>query len=335
MTRLKNLKELFDHLSKSSRIVGLKKAGNRYLYQVLEQYDDWQSSVLLGAFSPKELFFPQDEALFHFKAQNVIAPKHEERQQVLFGVRPCDIRGIWELEKMFNQTEYRDPYFMKRFERTLIVGMACAEPLPTCFCTSVQGSPYESKGSDIFIYSTGQGYLLDVITKKGEEALAGLSFETVEDRSKIEADRTLAESKIKEYDLEGVAEKLKVMVDSKFWEETHFTCIGCGTCAFVCPSCHCFDISDDSKGSRGKRSRQWDSCLYKEYTIETSGHNPRPSGAQRWRQRLNHKFNYFHQVFGMYQCLGCGRCGRACPVNINIAELASKAVTWEESKPDN
>ncbi len=334
MKKLNDLRQLYDHLSKSSRVVGLKKADNRYLYQTLDRYEDWQSSVLLGNFSPKEIFFPQDEALFHFKVQNVITPKPEDRPQVLFGVRPCDIRGIWELEKMFNQSEeggYRDPYFMKRFEHTLIVGMGCAEPLPSCFCTSVGGSPYESNGSDIFIYPTDQGYLLDILTKRGEEALAGLALETVEDRSKVEADRSLVESKIRKYSFEGIEEKLKKMVDSKFWDEVHSTCIGCGTCAFVCPSCHCFDISDDSKGSRGKRSRQWDSCLYKEYTLETSGHNPRPSGSQRWRQRLNHKFNYFMQVFGTYQCLGCGRCGRACPVNINIAEFAQKAVSWEES----
>lgn len=339
MIRLKDLHQLYDHLAKTNKMVGLKKEGARYLYQILERYDEWNSSLLLGYFSPKEHFFPHDETLFYFKEQKLIQPKDEIKPTVLWGVRPCDIAGIMELERMFNQVGeegYADPYFMKRFERTLIVGLACTEPWPGCFCTSVSGSPYRKDGADVFLYPTDQGYLVEAVSKKGEEAIKGLAGKEVADTSQIEADRAKVESKIKKYEFGGVTggitEKLKSMVDSNFWDSVHNPCIGCGTCAFVCPSCHCFDISDSSRGSRGLRARQWDSCLYDVYTLETSGHNPRPSGSQRWRQRLNHKFNYFPQVFGMYQCLGCGRCGRACPVNINIAEMAAKAFAWEEPK---
>lgn len=333
MIKINDLRTLFEHLKRESQIVGLRKDGSRYFYQVIDLYDDWESSVLLGNFSPKEVFFPQDEVLFYFKAQKTILPKGELKPNVLWGVRPCDVAGIGELERMFNQVGeegYKDPYFIQRFERTLIVGMACTEPWPSCFCTSVGGSPYESKGSDIFIYPIDNGYLIETPSKKGEAAIEGLDVEEVGDVSQLEADRRRAEDKIKKYAFEGIEDKLKSMVDSNFWDSIHNPCIGCGTCAFVCPSCHCFDVSDASRGSRGLRSRQWDSCLYDVYTLETSGHNPRPTGSQRWRQRLMHKFSYFPQVFGMYQCLGCGRCGRACPVNINIAEIAQKAMEWQE-----
>ncbi|TKJ43283.1 hypothetical protein CEE36_04415 [candidate division TA06 bacterium B3_TA06] len=336
MIKINDLRTLFEHLKRESQIVGLKKDGSRYFYQVIDLYDDWESSVLLGNFSPKEVFFPQDEVLFYFKAQKTILPKDEVKPNVLWGVRPCDIAGIGELERMFNQEGeegYKDPYFIQRFDKTLIVGLACTEPWPSCFCTSVEGSPYKSEGADIFIYPTEDGYLIETPSKKGEAAIEGLDVEEVGDVSQLEVDRRRAESKIKKYEFGsvtgGIADKLKQMIDSSFWDSIHSACIGCGTCAFVCPSCHCFDVSDASRGARGLRSRQWDSCLYEGYTLETSGHNPRPSGSQRWRQRLNHKFNYFVEVFGMYQCLGCGRCGRACPVNINIAEIAAKAISWE------
>lgn len=338
MIYLNDLKALFDHLSKDHQIIGLKKEGNRYYYRPLESFDQWESSVLLGNFSPKEHFFPHDEVLFYFKGQKLIQPEDEIKPTILWGVRPCDIAGIGELERMFNQAGeegeegYKDPYFNKRFAKTLIVGMACTDPWPGCFCTSVSGSPYKKDGADIFIYPLENQYLIEAISKKGEEAVKGLAGEEVSgaDVSRVEKDREAVEAKIKKYQFDGIAEKLKTMVDSDFWNSAHNPCIGCGTCAFVCPSCHCFDINDSSKGSRGLRSRQWDSCLYDVYTLETSGHNPRPSGSQRWRQRLNHKFNYFVQIFGMYQCLGCGRCARACPVNINIAEMAKKAVEWQE-----
>lgn len=338
MIYLKNLKDLYSHLAtRNTPIIGLKKEGNRYYYKVLEQYEDWASNVLLGNFSPKDHFFPQDETMFFFKEQKLIEPKDEIKSTVLWGVRPCDIAGIGELERMFNQVGeegeggYKDPYFMERFEKTLIVGMACTEPWPGCFCTSVNGSPYKKEGADVFIYPVDEGFLVEAVSKKGKAALNGLAGEESGDVSdKLFSDRTRVEDKIKKYEFEGVTGKLKSMVDSDFWNSVHNPCIGCGTCSFVCPSCHCFDINDASRGSRGLRARQWDSCLYEGYTLETSGHNPRPSGAQRWRQRLNHKFNYFVQVFDMYQCLGCGRCARACPVNINIAEMAKKVVEWVE-----
>ncbi|MBA7595861.1 Anaerobic sulfite reductase subunit A [subsurface metagenome] len=334
MIKLKELRQLYDHLSRNTpNIVGLKKEENRYYYRPLGSFNEWASNVLLGNFSPKDHFFPHDETLFYFKAQKLIESKEEIKPTVLWGVRPCDIAGIGELERMFNQKGeegYRDPYFMERFDKTLIVGLACTEPWPSCFCTSVEGSPYKSEGADIFIYPVEDGYLIETPSKKGEAAIEGLDVEEVSDVSQLEADRRRAESKIKKYAFESIEEKLKSMVDSDFWDTVHNPCIGCGTCAFVCPSCHCFDVSDASRGSRGLRSRQWDSCLYEGYTLETSGHNPRPSGRERWRQRLMHKFSYFPQVFGSYQCLGCGRCGRACPVNINIAELAQKAVEWVE-----
>ncbi len=31
----------------------------------------------------------------------------------------------------------------------------------------------------------------------------------------------------------------------KLWEEQSLRCIGCGACAYVCPTCACFDIQDE------------------------------------------------------------------------------------------
>jgi sulfhydrogenase subunit beta (sulfur reductase) len=61
--------------------------------------------------------------------------------------------------------------------------------------------------------------------------------------------------------------------------------------------------------------------MFSLYTKETSGHNPRSSGRERWRQRLNHKFNYFLAEFGKPSCVGCGRCVTKCPVNIDLRSL--------------
>ncbi|MBW2651275.1 MAG: 4Fe-4S dicluster domain-containing protein, partial [Deltaproteobacteria bacterium] len=101
------------------------------------------------------------------------------------------------------------------------------------------------------------------------------------------------------------------------------SCLACGTCTYLCPTCHCFDITDEVKREDGKRIRSWDSCMSWLFTIETSGHNPRPSQKERWRQRLMHKFKYFADNFDAIACVGCGRCVMYCPVNIDIRKIVT------------
>jgi NAD-dependent dihydropyrimidine dehydrogenase PreA subunit len=62
------------------------------------------------------------------------------------------------------------------------------------------------------------------------------------------------------------------------------------------------------------------------FTKEASGHNPRPTGRTRLRQRVMHKFNYFVEVHDEMACVGCGRCVRSCPVNIDIREVLAELV---------
>jgi sulfhydrogenase subunit beta (sulfur reductase) len=97
-------------------------------------------------------------------------------------------------------------------------------------------------------------------------------------------------------------------------------CLGCGACAFVCPTCACFDIQDEGSRAGGKRLRCWDSCGFAMFTLHTSGHNPREEQSQRWRQRLMHKFAYMPERQQVLGCVGCGRCSRACPADMEIRE---------------
>lgn len=39
-------------------------------------------------------------------------------------------------------------------------------------------------------------------------------------------------------------------------------CLGCAACTYVCPTCHCFDMQDETAGTRGARIRVWDSCMH-------------------------------------------------------------------------
>jgi ferredoxin len=105
------------------------------------------------------------------------------------------------------------------------------------------------------------------------------------------------------------------------------SCLRCGICTYMCPTCHCFDINDEVHSSApltGKRIRTWDTCQFPDFTMHSSGHNPRPDKASRLRQRIMHKFQYFVETYKNYQCTGCGRCITKCPVSIDIIDVLEK-----------
>ena len=122
------------------------------------------------------------------------------------------------------------------------------------------------------------------------------------------------------FDHKQVTDKLSGAFENPLWIEHSMRCIGCGACAYVCPTCSCFDIQDEGKESCGSRVKCWDSCGFGLFTLHTSGYNPRSVQSQRWRQRIMHKFSYMPERNESIGCVGCGRCSSGCPVDMNIAE---------------
>jgi ferredoxin len=248
------------------------------------------------------------------------------KESVLFGVRPCDAHSFVLLDMLFDQEKYRDPFYVDKREKTTVISLACVHPpYTTCFCTSVDGSPTASDGADILLTEIGTDYLAEFITAKGEKLLKYFADAPKVDDKAQAAKKAIAEKAVQEIKSHIPAKAVKPILDvnfeNPFWNTIHQKCLACGTCTYLCPTCHCFDISDEVKGNDGIRLRNWDSCMYPLFTKETSGHNPRPSQKERWRQRAMHKFKYFVDNFNAIACVGCGRCVMYCPVNIDIRKI--------------
>jgi ferredoxin len=168
--------------------------------------------------------------------------------------------------------------------------------------------------------------LLRAVTEKGEallESVEGLLVEAGEEDLRAR-DRVVTEATDRmrsEVPVEGLKAKLDGMFDHAVWEEISRKCLGCGACTYLCPTCHCFDITDEAVEVEGQRVRTWDSCMFPLFTLHASGHNPRTSGKERMRQRMMHKFSYTVDNWGATFCVGCGRCVRSCPVNLDIREV--------------
>jgi ferredoxin len=121
-----------------------------------------------------------------------------------------------------------------------------------------------------------------------------------------------------------VNEKMQKLFDSPEFEEASRNCVSCNTCAFICPTCHCFKVTDEKIKDTGVRYKSYDSCNNVYFTLMAGGHNPRNVKYRRWRQRSMHKFVYFKERFGVNLCVGCGKCTISCPVNISIFEVVNQ-----------
>jgi ferredoxin len=164
--------------------------------------------------------------------------------------------------------------------------------------------------------------LLRAQTAKGESLLAGvadlLADATPEAVKDAEERIETAKEQIAHVRAEDTARRLSEAYKSPVWDVVSQKCLGCGTCSFLCPTCHCFDVTDDVRRGAGRRVRTWDCCAYPLFTLHASGHNPRPAPRERWRQRIMHKFRYAVENFDAVFCVGCGRCVRNCPVSLDL-----------------
>lgn len=289
---------------------------------------------------PKGLVFPQREVFFSFEHSKGQPPKltptlPQAPRRVAFGVRPCDGRAVPRMDKVFGDG-FDDPYYRTRRDNVAYVGLACNRaPSPNCFCESVGGSPVSSEGLDVLLTDLGDRYFALAATETGKALLAAagelLAEPAAADREatqRVHAE-ALAQPQRAVHDPAAAPAKLRASFASPLWQDLARACIGCGICTFLCPTCHCFDINDEVTGKaplKGKRVRTWDTCQFPDFTMHTSGHNPREDSGARLRQRVCHKFQYFFENFGMLQCTGCGRCVSECPVGIDIVSVVNKVV---------
>lgn len=316
-------------VARGDRLVAPVRAGERLTFEPVTDVGRIEHEYGNTTLPPKEYLLPRTEPVLRFvhgsEGIEVSGCAPNERSTVLFGVRPCDAAGIDRLKRVFGH-EVRDEFFLRRLELTTIIGVSCTQPAPSCFCTAVGCGPTAENGSDLLLTEIGPDeFLAEAITNKGQalvDQFASL-FSAAEaarrDAVTASAEATLTRST----DLTGLEVRLREAFADPGWQSIGRGCLGCGACAYACPSCHCFDLIDDGGPSSGARLRLWDCCAFATFTVHASSHNPRPDQSTRYRQRVLHKLSYFPERFGVQMCVGCGRCGLICPVGQDLYESAA------------
>ncbi len=280
--------------------------------------------------SPKDFFFPQTEDLMAFKTEGktieIIDIRREHDDFVIFGVRACDVKSFEILDRVF-LSEPVDSFYASRREHGIVVSLACSRPSETCFCGTF-GIDAAAPAGDVTAWKTEDAVFFEANTDKGAaliEEIAAFTEETSDEAVRTQQETTAAI--LAKLPLAGLTTdafgggKTMDFFDHPAWAELSETCLGCGTCTFVCPTCQCYDIKEFNTGNGVVRYRCWDSCMYSEFTRMAHGNN-RLTQKERFRQRFMHKLVYYPENNdGLFSCVGCGRCLAKCPISMNIVKV--------------
>jgi len=331
-----NLKNLLDVLKKQYAVyVPVKKDEQRFY----KQYSEYTDDMVIGevrALEPLKAFFS--------RAREVVAegfkdsvPYSHPKPFAIVGVKACDLKGFKVQDHVFKDHDYCDPFYIKARQENLIISADCTNTLDSCFCLALGIQPNPTEDFDINLSQIKNGFLVEIGSEKGkalvdkharlfEEAQDGLGAERDEQRTYVakKVEDNIKENSVPSQDLfKGVIEK---KFESKIWEDEAKTCVECGACNTICPTCHCFLLYDQKDQKSMARLRIWDSCMVKDFARVAGGANPREKLWMRLRNRFEKKFDYFPKVADLYACTGCGRCITACPAKIDIREVLKKLV---------
>lgn len=284
--------------------------------------------------SVKTFLFPQPETMQTYSLKNddpekalMKEPEQRSEKQIIVGIRPCDARSV----ELNNLPFREDPFYQANMARTMLVGFTCNVMCSTCFCHQVGGSPMGTEGLDIAVSTIDGEFLVEALTPAGEKLLDGRNLTPASEQDITALATERADSPRGDgAQLDALRSRdLHKLYEAPLWQALGESCINCGACTFICPTCYCFDIQDEVGRGIGRRIRHWDSCMFPLYSLHTSGHNPRGKKIQRTRNRFLHKLKYFPDRFGPFSCVGCGRCVQDCPVNIDIREVMNDLLTVE------
>ncbi|MCX7592067.1 MAG: 4Fe-4S dicluster domain-containing protein [Kiritimatiellae bacterium] len=293
---------------------------------------------------PKKGLLPRTEVLFYFARtgrEDSLASPPPPMPQLIFGLHPCDIRAVRILDTVFSAPPQPDGLYLTRREATTLIGLGTSprEVPPHAFFEDLGIGCLDNRDCDLFLVPLPENrFVLEVLSDKGAKLArqfkCGRTASAEEIRSVADLRQQAAGGVRCHFAGAEFQKRLEKQFDIPLWQELGEKCLSCGVCAFLCPTCHCFDIQDIAQADKGCRVRLWDTCQFELFTMHASGHNPRPEQKQRARQRIFHKFDYGERNFGLPFCVGCGRCVAKCPMHNDLRQVLRRIEQSDTSRPE-
>lgn len=317
------ISRLLDH---EFKVVGPVEKHGQFVFDEIRKPAQLVIDYTISSLPPKKYLLPPREVLFNFNTKTMeIQPVLESEPTVIIGLHSCDMHAIKLLDDIQN-TGYSDQHYQARREQTYLVSFDCVKPCsPQAFCKDMNTLSVPDN-YDLHFVDVGENFLIYVGTKKGESLLDGCVSLWAATEDDLQAlDDTMAQ-KWQNFDyrlnvdVSELPDILGQALHSPIWDQQAEICMACGACTQVCPTCYCFDVTDEVELDleNGQRVRTWDSCQIDKFAVVAGGHDFRSQRAGRIRHRIMRKGKWQYEAYGQMGCVGCGRCGTACLVNINM-----------------
>lgn len=331
----KHIRPFLSNLIGRYEVVAPKKKGESFVFDRVNHVEEVALCYDTTLLPPKKLFLPPKETILEYKMKETPAIEADTHTspQIVFGLHPCDIKGLNLLDMVFSYPlpqapevpTYIDPYWTEKRAHSVVIGLSCL-PSPYCFCSSMEAEEVET-GFDLFLIDIGDRYFLKIATADGDNLIRRNGRIKPVSDADFRRLREFANRRSKLFEL--VVERtefpdfMDLAYQSKVWDQLGKKCLGCGACSYVCPTCYCMGVEDEVSLNLedGRRFRFWQSCLLKEFGEIAGGFNFREDRPSRFKYRFYHKHKGFVEKYGAPACVGCGRCIRSCLAKINVVEV--------------
>ena len=322
-----DVRKFIDFLTTKAEVIAPHAKGEKsYSFEVTENADNVILEYTRTIQPLKKFFLPPVETLLSFKMKSNEFQEIaiETKKKIFFGIHSYDMQGIHRLDYSFEKGKAESNYF-KRRENSLFIGISY-KPDEYHFAKSVGIDIEETDGFALFFLKVKDGYLVFIVTEDGEALIKEFSGGKLIDKP-VKIDEQEQQVKIK-YHYNRLPQVFEHVYDSQVWEQISEKCLGCGTCNLLCSTCYCFDVRDEIElnVNEGKRQRFWDGCMLNNFAEVAGGENFREKLSSRTRHRLYRKFSYITKSSGELHCVGCGRCSKYCPADINIVKIINALI---------
>jgi sulfite reductase subunit B len=333
-----SLKSLVEGLIREREVIGPKAKQGKFIFDKITRFDELSMDYDVSILPPSKYLFPAKETLLKFNVEN--GPQFQAvvdtQQRALVGIHPDDINAIELLDDVFMRIN-PDPNYITRRRNTLIIGVDCLHPASEAFAPSM-GTNVADSGFDLLLTDIGIGYVVTVGTKKGLELLnryaapREVTGEEIARQKEVRDQASMRYQHSIEVPKERMLKLLQDNYENPYWEFRAKTCLSCGSCVMVCPTCFCFDVQDEMALNmiEGERYRSWDGCVLIDFAKVASGENFRHTKGSRFRHRILRKGKYILEKYGRVGCVGCGRCATACLAKIASPVEAFNAIAESE-----
>jgi ferredoxin len=258
--------------------------------------------------------------------ENVTTKSSSEKPRIIIGTPACDAEGLGILDEIYLDEDFKDIFYKSKRENTIIISADCFGILEHCHCLSYGIRPYPTTIADLGIIEKDNMIIFRILSTKGEQFLNTMTAAvTTEDKTIvefIEDKHSSTESLLKEAN-KGLPDYKRTGIlvreaKKEIWKKYSATCVSCGACATICPTCTCFLLIDKPGFEKIK---QLDACQYPGFEKVAGGEDGLSELPQRFRNRYMCKYIWKPERFKSLACTGCGRCIEACIGKINKNEL--------------